>query len=128
MGIDGPTVVELVKFVGVPTVILCLMIYGIYKAVRNLSIKIIEPVAKRHLEFVDEIAVLARQNAETDKRFADSLEVLADHGKDNQRTNERIADILQNSLNQRERELNLFQGMLTQVMSAKLEAKADAGR
>lgn len=117
MQIDTETLVELIKFVGVPAALLVALLWFLYKLCRYLADKIIEPVAKRHVEFVDEIALISKKNSETDARFADSLETLSASAQENQKTNDRIADILGNQLEQRNRELNLFQSLVAQIIA-----------
>lgn len=119
MQIDTATIVELVKFVGVPAALLVALLWFLYRICTYFADKIVEPVAKRHMEFLDDIAKLSKQNADTDVRFADSLEVLSESAKENEKTNAIIAGILERQLDQRKSELTLFQGLITQVMTHK---------
>lgn len=86
---------DVIKNLGVPTVLLCVLIYGGWRMIQWAGEHIATPIVDRQIKFMDQIEETNRQHAETQKQQADAIGKISDTLESIQQTEQRQEMILE---------------------------------
>lgn len=87
-----PKVIDAVKNIGIPTVILGMLMLGIYRASTWSGENVLKPLVAQQIEFMKDVSLASKKNSETLEQMGVAIDKLQEAAEIQTRTLERVSE------------------------------------
>lgn len=87
-----PRVIDAIKNIGIPTVILGMLMIGIYRASTWSGENVLRPLVKQQIEFMQDVAAASKKNSETLEQMGNAIDRLQEAAEIQTKTLERVSE------------------------------------
>lgn len=87
-----PRVIDAVKNIGIPTVILGMLMLGIYRASTWSGEHVLKPLVTQQILFMEEVAAASKKNSETLEQMGVAIDKLQEAAEIQTKTLERVSE------------------------------------
>jgi hypothetical protein len=90
--LTDPKVVDFMKSVGIPSLILAALMAGIWQAASWTGQEVLKPLVSQQIEFMEHVADASKRNSDTLAKIGNAVEELKSTGNRQERILERITE------------------------------------